>query len=111
MQRVAQSQSVSLDDCVANVLLLEYAVKHDLKKVQTAVKERSSKLKSGTSRDRDKHWLLIYQTWTERELLGNKQSFLATLKKQEFKFIAVPAPEAVNSVVKDSEFPDSIYSS
>lgn len=102
---------LTLDDCIANVLLLEYAVKRDLKKVQTAVREHSAKLKSGTSRDKDKNWLLIYQTWSENELHEHEQEFLATLKKQEFRFIAVPASEAANPVVKDSDFPDSIYSS
>lgn len=102
---------LAVDDCIANVLLLEYAVKQSLKEVQTAVRERAAKLKSGDSRDRDKHWLLIYQTWTEKELEEYDQNFLSTLKKQDFRFLAVPARETVNPAVKGSEFPDSIYPS
>jgi hypothetical protein len=102
---------MTVDDCIANVLLLEYAGKQGLKKVQTAIKERAAKLKSSDSRDRDKQWLLIYQTWTENELNKYNQAFLGQLKQQGFRFIAIPAFEAVSPVAKDSEFSDSPYSS
>ncbi len=81
---------LKIDDCLTNVLLLEYAAKHDLKKVQKAIKKRATELKSSDSSDKDKHWLFIYQTWTESELKGNKQSFLAKLKKLGFQFIVFP---------------------
>ena len=81
---------VLLDDCVTNVLLLEYAKKGGLKKVQTAIKKRAAMLKADDARERDRHWLLMYQTWTIKELQGNGQGFLAKLKAQGFEFFAVP---------------------
>lgn len=97
---------LNLDDCLANVLLLEYANKYALKKVKTAIKKRSSELlKSGDARDKDKHWLLIYQTWTEKELKGNGQQFLAELKKQGFQFIVFPAKEVEPTAVKEIVIP------
>lgn len=81
---------VQLDDCVTNVLLLEYAKKRGLKKVQTAIKKRAAKLKADDGRERDRHWILIYQTWTIKELQGNGQGFLAKLKGQGFEFFSMP---------------------
>lgn len=82
-----------LDDCLVNVLLLEYAPLHGLKKVRSAVKARATQLKSAGPRDKDRNWLLIYQTWTEKELTGNGQAFLAMLKKAKFQFLVVPTAE------------------
>lgn len=82
-----------LDDCVVNVLLLEYAPQHGLKKLHKAVKARAMQLKSAGHRDQDRHWLLIYQIWTEKELTGNGQAFLAMLKKEKFQFLIVPTAE------------------
>ena len=76
---------------VTNVLLLEYDKKQDLKKVQTAIKKRAELLKTDDGREQDKHWLLIYQTWTIAELKGNRQGFLAKLKGQGFEFFAMHA--------------------
>lgn len=81
---------VPLDDCVANVLLLEYAKLRGRAKVKSAVNKRANELKKSDSRDRDKHWLLIYQVWTEKELSGNGQAFLADLKKNGFQFFSLP---------------------
>ena len=82
-----------LDDCLVNVLLLEYAPQHGLKKLQKAVKARAMQLKSAGHRDQDRNWLLTYQTWTEMELTGNGQAFLAMLKKEKFQFLVVPTAE------------------
>jgi Reverse transcriptase (RNA-dependent DNA polymerase) len=86
---------VQLDDCVANVMLLEYAKKQGLKKVQAAIKKRAAMLKADDGRERDKQWLLIYQTWSIAELKGNGQGFLAKLKSKGFEFFSMPskAPE------------------
>ncbi|WP_338453914.1 antiviral reverse transcriptase Drt4 [Aeromonas veronii] len=81
---------VSLDDCIANVLLLEYAKLRGRKEVEKAVKKRVSELKKADQRDRDKHWLLIYQVWTPKELTGNGQGFLAKLKGFGFSFFIPP---------------------
>ncbi len=83
-----------LDDCVVNVLLLEYAPMHGLKQLQKAVKTRAMQLKSAGHRDQDRSWLLIYQTWTEKELTGNGQAFLAMLKKAKFQFLVIPTVES-----------------
>ena len=82
---------VQLDDCVANVLLLEYAKKQSLKKLQTSIKYRAALLKGGDGRDCDKQWLLIYQTWSIKDLNGNGQGFLAKLKRKGFEFFSMPA--------------------
>lgn len=81
---------VALDDCVTNVLLFEYAKKQGLKKVQAAIKKRATLLKTDDGRERDRHWLLIYQTWSMSELKGNGQGFLAELKGKGFEFFAMP---------------------
>ena len=95
---------VQLDDCVTNVLLLEYAKKQGLNKVQAAIKKRATLLKADDGRERDRHWLLIYQTWSIAELKGNGQGFLARLKGKGFEFFAMPgkvlekAPAAAVSI-------------
>lgn len=81
---------VSLDDCIANVLLLEYAKLQGRKTVERAVKRRANELQKADQRDRDKHWLLIYQVWTPKELTDNGQGFLATLKGLDFSFFIPP---------------------
>jgi hypothetical protein len=82
---------------VVSVLLLGYALMHGLKKLQKAVKARAMQLKSAGHRDQDRNWFLIYQTWAEKELAGNGQTFLARLKKAKFQFLVVPTaqPEPV----------------
>lgn len=81
---------VALDDCVTNVLLLEYAKLRGRKKVKSAVNKRANELKTADARDRDKHWLLIYQVWSKTELEGNGQGFLAELKDKDFQFFSMP---------------------
>ena len=84
---------VELDDCIANVLLLEYAKLRDRTKLESAVKKRANELKTADQRDKDKHWLLIYQVWSEVELKGRNQGFLAELKGKGFQFFSVPKHE------------------
>ncbi|MDO8778508.1 MAG: RNA-directed DNA polymerase [Burkholderiaceae bacterium] len=81
---------VALDDCIANVLLLEYATRHKRSKVVTAIKSRANEIKAADSREKDKNWLLIYQLWTVKDLNGNGQGFLAELKTKDFKFLVFP---------------------
>lgn len=93
---------IVLDDCIANVLLLEYAKVRGCEKLESAVKARANKLKTADPRDRDKHWLLIYQVWTQKELEGNGQGFLAELKGSGFSFFLPPKladddPEVVDA--------------
>lgn len=80
------TEIVTLDDCVANVLLLEYAKRHDRKKLKKAVIARANELKSADQREKDKQWLLIYQVWSIKDLIGNGQGFLADLKSINFQF-------------------------
>ena len=82
---------VDLDDCVTNVLLLEYAREHSLATVQAAVNKRAALLKTDEARERDRHWLLIYQAWSIPELEGTGQGFLAKLKGKGFEFFAMPS--------------------
>lgn len=81
---------VVLDDCITNVLLLEYATRYKRKKVVTAIKSRANEIKAADSREKDKNWLLIYQLWSVKDLKGNGQAFLADLKARDFKFLALP---------------------
>ena len=102
---------VTLDDCVANVLLLEYAKLRGRQKVKTAVTSRAKELKNADQRDRDKHWLLIYQAWSESELKGNGQNFLAELKGMGFQFFSQPKPpekKAVGGGGSEAAFPDPV---
>ncbi len=82
---------VALDDCIANVLLLEYATRHKRTKVVSAIKLRANEIKTTDSREKDKNWLLIYQLWSVKDLKGNGQAFLAELKTKDFKFFDIPA--------------------
>lgn len=82
---------ITLDDCVTNVLLLEYAKSRNRKKVKSAVNKRAKDLMAEDSREKDKHWLLIYQVWSKKELEGNGQGFLAKLKNKKFEFFCMPA--------------------
>lgn len=77
---------LSLKDCVTNVILLKYASKNNLKKVVKAIKGEALDLKKAGSRSIDRNWLLIYQIWTEKDLEGKGQGFLAILKKKNFDF-------------------------
>lgn len=84
---------VKLDDCIANVLLLEYAKVREREKLEKAVKRRANELKTADQRDKDKHWLLIYQVWSEVELKGRDQGFLAQLKGKGFQFFSLSKHE------------------
>ena len=79
---------ITLEDCIANVLLYEYACKNKNKKLKSAIKKYGEEMKKSESRDRDKNWLLIFQLWTEKELDGCDQNFLADLKRKKFEFLS-----------------------
>lgn len=95
---------VALDDCIVNVLLLEYATRRKRTKVVSAIRKRATDIKSSDKRERDKQWLLIYQLWSVKELKDNAQIFLSELKSVDFKFLAIPdRPKAVKGLVGDGE--------
>lgn len=81
------SEIIGLDDCLTTTLLLEYAKIHNDKKIKSAIEQRSQTLKRESRREKDRQWLLIYQIWSEADLDGNQQSFLASLKKRGFNFV------------------------
>ncbi|MCC6200103.1 MAG: RNA-directed DNA polymerase [Moraxellaceae bacterium] len=81
---------LALDDCVTNVLLLEYAKRRELSAVSSAVNDRAKSLLTLDARDKDRNWLLIYQVWSIDELRGNGQGFLADLKRSGFQFLSLP---------------------
>lgn len=90
---------VALDDCVSNVLLLEYAKRRKLTKVKSAINKRAKDLKTEKdTREKDKHWLLIYQVWSKKELEGNGQGFLAKLKSKNFEFFCMPSTTTIKVV-------------
>lgn len=91
---------IALDDCVANVLLLEYASFWEREKIASRVKKRANDLLKEDARERDKHWLLIYQVWSEAELKGNGQGFLSDLKKIGFQFFSPPKSSVENDTIE-----------
>lgn len=78
---------IQIDDCLSNVLLWEYASRRSLTKVKKWLRERANNLKSQEKRDQDAQWLLVYTIWSEADLRGNGQAFLANLKNKHFDFI------------------------
>lgn len=78
---------IKIDDCICDVLLLEYAKQRKLKNLVQAVKTRANNLKGLLSREQDPFWLLIYQVWSEADLRGNGQELLANLKAGSFSFM------------------------
>lgn len=76
------------------MLLLEYANKHKRAKVKSAITTRAKRLMTEDSREKDRHWLLIYQVWSKKQLEGNAQGFLAELKGKGFEFFCMPAKAA-----------------
>lgn len=97
------NEVLELDDCIANVLLLEYARMMKRSKLERAVKNRGDALKSADQRDKDKHWLLIYQVWSEAELRGRNQSFLADLKSTGFTFFSLPKLHVEKEDISEDE--------
>jgi len=77
---------IMIDDCLSNVLLWEYATRKSLAKVTKWLRTRANNLKIQEKQDQDAQWLLIYTIWSDADLCGNGQSFLADLKKQNFEF-------------------------
>ena len=78
---------VNIDDCICDVLLLEYAVRRSLSKVSSAITKRAKNLKGLDPRDQDAFWPLIYRVWSDADLRGNGQDFLADLKNTGFEFV------------------------
>lgn len=78
---------VALDDCLANVLLWDYAQTHGLSNVTKMLKTRSKNLKLVSKADQDSQWMFIYHTWIESDMRGLGQTFLADLKKSNFNFV------------------------
>ena len=81
---------IEIDDCLSRVLLLEYAKRHRLRRLQSAIRRRADRLKGAEKRDQDRFWLLIYQLWSPNTLKGNGQIFLSHLKSSRFQFVAFP---------------------
>ncbi len=80
-------RAVKIDDCICDVLLLEYAERRKLKQLAQAIRKRADNLKGLEPRDQDAFWLLMYQTWSAADLRGNGQHLLGDLKDSKFTFI------------------------
>ena len=78
---------ITIDDCLSNVLLLEYARRHKIGNIQTKIRQRAEKLRGTENREKDRFWLLIYQIWHVQTLRKENQNFLAKLKQKGFKFV------------------------
>lgn len=79
-------QTLELGDCICHVLLWEYGEKFERVKIKRKVKGRACLLKTADHRTRDQFWLLLYWLWSEEELRGSGQTFLADLKSSNFSF-------------------------
>jgi replicative DNA helicase len=77
---------VPIDDCICDVLLLEYAKRRRLILLTQEVKKRADNLKGLDPRDQDAFWLLIYQLWSVADLRKNGHRLLADLKASKFTF-------------------------
>lgn len=93
---------VAFDDCISNVLLLEYGMFREREKLVRAVRKRARSLKGGVRRELDRQWLLLYQVWTENDLKGNGQEFLAMLKAKDFKFFLMPVHKLEQPAAEDA---------
>ena len=93
---------VSIDDCVTNVLLFEYAAIHGIVTVTAAIRARAMLLKGADQPERDKQWLLIYQQWTQVELENTGQKFLGAMKAKGLSFFTLPVIAVVPAVIEDS---------
>ena len=78
---------IPVDDCLSNVLLLEYAKRNKIKSIRYAIRKHAKKLKGMETREKDRFWLLIYQLWREKTLNNEGQLFLAELKRKRFSFV------------------------
>jgi len=78
---------INIEDCISNVLLLEYARSHGIESIRDKIRRRLEKLKDMDTREKDRFWLLTYQMWREETLRDQGQSFLAELKRNRFGFI------------------------
>ena len=78
---------IKIDDCISNVLLLEYAKRHRIQNIQDSIRRRADKLKDLETREQDRFWLLIYQLWRAQTLEKKGQKFLASLKRRKFTFL------------------------
>ena len=79
---------IEIDDCLSNVLLLEYAKRYEIKSIRDAIRRRTDRLKGMEPREKDRFWLLIYQLWREKTLNDEGQQFLADLKRNRFGFVS-----------------------
>ena len=79
---------IKIDDCISDVLLLEYAKRYRINSIRDAIRRRVDKLKDVETREQDRYWLLIYQVWREKTLRDQNQSFLAELRRKHFSFIS-----------------------
>jgi len=87
---------LDLGDCVCNVLLLLYARRFERPLIARRVKCLAHQLRRGNSKDQDQFWLLIYEVWSEKELRGGGQNFLADLKAAGYSFLS---PELVHRLI------------
>lgn len=78
---------IPLNDCVCDVLLLEYSRRMKLGGLVSEIIDQANTLRKMERREQDAFWLLIYQAWTEDELRDNGQDLLAELKKKHFEFV------------------------
>ena len=78
---------IEIDDCLADVLLLEFARRHKIRNIQEAIRSRAERLRGLETRETDRYWLLIYQLWRSKTLSQERQGFLAELKANRFSFL------------------------
>ncbi len=76
-----------MKDCLSDVLLLEYASRHGLKRTRRRIRRQVDRLRQLPRQDQDRSWLLMYQLLRPQTLTSAGQSFLADLKSARFRFL------------------------
>ncbi len=59
---------IKIDDCISDVLLLEYVKRYRVDNTRNAIRKRTNMLKGMDSQEKDRFWLLIYQVWDTNTL-------------------------------------------
>ncbi|MDQ8180191.1 RNA-directed DNA polymerase [Pelagicoccus sp. SDUM812005] len=84
------SEIRTLEDCVTNTLLYEYAKTHQIPSLLQKLEKMANALKKQSSVVQDRQWLFVYHLWDEKVLSDHGQRFLSKLKAIDYKFYRTP---------------------
>ncbi|NOT78913.1 MAG: RNA-directed DNA polymerase [Bacteriovoracaceae bacterium] len=78
---------IKRDDCIEMAMLYHYLLQHKKTAFRDLIKEAATLKLKGDPREKDRHWILLYELFSEAELLAEGVHFLAKLKKKKICFI------------------------